>query len=142
MSRFATMLTVLTLAIAVAPVSAEPIKTETATPLMQQELPNVPGKSFTSAIVTFPPGSSAAPHRHGQAFVFAYVLEGTVRSQLGDEPVRIYTIGQSWSEPPGAHHVVTENVSAILPAKLLVIFIGDKGQALKTDDSTSPTNPN
>jgi hypothetical protein len=72
------------------------------------------------------------------AFVFAYVLEGSVRSQLGDEAIRTYVEGQSWSEPPGAHHLVTENVSATEPARLLVVFIGDKGQPLKSDDKTNP----
>lgn len=30
---------------------------ETLSPLLQQALPNVAGKTFTSAIVTFPPGA-------------------------------------------------------------------------------------
>jgi quercetin dioxygenase-like cupin family protein len=138
MSRFVSILTALTWISAVAPVCAEPVTAETVTPLMQQDLPNVPGKSFTSVIVTFPPGGRAAPHRHGQAFVFAYVLEGSVRSQLDNEPAGTYETGQSWSEPPGAHHLVTENVSATLPAKLLVVFISDKGEPLKSNDKTSP----
>jgi quercetin dioxygenase-like cupin family protein len=135
MQRLWTTLTALASLVAAVSASAEPAKHETVTPLVQQDLPNVPGKTFTSAIVAFPPGSRAAPHRHGQAFVFAYVLEGTVHSQLGDEPVRTYATGQSWSEPPGAHHVVTENVSATVPAKLLVMFISDTGQPLKSDDA-------
>src|SRR3954463_12075511 len=56
--------------------------TESLKPLLEQALPNVPGKSFTSAIFAFPPGARALPHRHGDAFVYAYVLDGTVRSQL------------------------------------------------------------
>jgi quercetin dioxygenase-like cupin family protein len=138
MPRFVVILTALTWFTAAVPVSAEPTKTETVSPLMQQDLPNVPGKSFTSVIVAFPPGGRAAPHRHGQAFVFAYVLEGSVRSQLDNESAGTYETGQSWSEPPGAHHLVTENVSATLPAKLLVVFISDKGEPLKSNDKTSP----
>jgi quercetin dioxygenase-like cupin family protein len=138
MSRFVALLTALISITAAVPASAEPSKTETVSPVMQQDLPNVPGKTFTSVIVTFPPGARAAPHRHGQAFVFAYVLEGTVRSQLADEPARTYATGQSWSEPPGAHHIMTENISATLPAKLLVVFISDKGEPLKSDDRTDP----
>ena len=41
--------------------------TEAFEPLLQQALPNVKGKTFTSAIIDFPPGVRAAPHRHGQA---------------------------------------------------------------------------
>jgi quercetin dioxygenase-like cupin family protein len=49
---------------------------ETLSPLLEQALPNVKGKTFTSAIANFPPGGRAVPHRHGKAFVYAYVLEG------------------------------------------------------------------
>jgi len=108
---------------------------ETLSPLLEQALPNVKGKTFTSAIVDFPPAARAVPHRHGKAFVYAYVLEGTVRSQLGGEPVRTYHQGENWVEAPGAHHVLTENVSRTRPAKLLVIFISDTGDKLKIDDS-------
>jgi quercetin dioxygenase-like cupin family protein len=138
MPRFVAILTALSWLTAAVPASAEPSNAETVSPLMQQDLPNVPGKTFTSVIVAFPPGGRAAPHRHGQAFVFAYVLEGSVRSQLDNEPAGTYATGQSWSEPPGAHHLVTENVSATLPARLLVVFISDKGDPLKSDDKTSP----
>jgi quercetin dioxygenase-like cupin family protein len=137
MSRFVVILTALTWFTAAVPVSAEPTKTETVSALMQQHLPNVPGKTFTSVIVAFPPGGRAAPHRHGHAFVFAYVLEGSVRSQLDNEPAGTYATGQSWSEPPGAHHIMTENVSATLPAKLLVVFISDTGEPLKSDDKAN-----
>jgi quercetin dioxygenase-like cupin family protein len=107
---------------------------ETLTPLLQQALPNVQGKTFTSAVVDFPPGARAVPHRHGEAFVYAYVLEGTVRSQLNDEPVRTYRQGENWVEPPGAHHVLTENTSRTERARLLVVFVSNTGEPLKVDD--------
>jgi quercetin dioxygenase-like cupin family protein len=111
--------------------------TETLKPLLQQALPNVKGKTFTSAIVDFPPNARAMPHRHGQAFVYAYVLEGTVRSQLEGKPVSTYHQGQNWVEPPGAHHVLTENTSPTKRAKLLVVFISNTGDKLKVDDPAS-----
>jgi quercetin dioxygenase-like cupin family protein len=107
---------------------------ETLAPLFQQVLPNVGGKTFTSAIVTFPPGAHAAPHRHGDAFVYAYVLEGAVSSQLEGEPAHVYHQGENWSEQPGAHHLATENTSQTEPAKLLVVFIATTGEQLKVDD--------
>ncbi|MEU1621648.1 cupin domain-containing protein [Streptomyces sp. NPDC005722] len=103
----------------------------------EQALPDVKGKSFTSAIVDYPPNGTTPPHRHGDAFVYAYVLKGTVRSQLAGEPVHTYRQGQFWVEPPGAHHVLAENVSATEPAQLLVVFISNTGEALKTDDPSS-----
>ncbi|WP_261994765.1 cupin domain-containing protein [Streptomyces sp. ME109] len=110
---------------------------ETLTPLLQQALPNVKGKTFTSAIVDFPPDASALPHRHGHAFVYAYVLEGTVRSKLDDKPVTTYHQGENWVEQPGAHHVLTENTSRTKPAKLLVVFVSNTGDKLKVDDPKS-----
>ena len=100
----------------------------------EEALPNVPGKTFTSAIVTFPPAARAVPHRHGDAFVYAYVLEGSVSSQLEGEPARVYHQGENWSEQPGAHHLATENTSTTEPAKLLVVFIATTGEQLKVDD--------
>ncbi len=107
---------------------------ESVAPRLQLPIPNLPGTTFTSAIVSFPPGAKAAPHRHGQALVYAYVLSGAVRSQLDDEPAKVYRTGDDWYEPPGAHHKVTENVSDSEPARLLVVFISPTGTPLKIPD--------
>ncbi|MDX2852412.1 cupin domain-containing protein [Actinacidiphila glaucinigra] len=120
-----------------ATVTASTRPSETFKPLLQQALPNVKGKTFTSAIVDLPPNASALPHRHGQAFVYAYVLEGTVRSQLDSKPVSTYHQGENWVEQPGAHHVLTQNTSRTEHAKLLVVFVSDTGDKLKLDDPKS-----
>ncbi len=91
--------------------------------------------------VDFAPGGRAAPHRHGQAFLFAYVLQGTIRSQLEGQPVQTFVAGQSWPEPPGSHHVLTENPSATEPAQLLVVFVADTGAELKTNDVEPGAKP-
>jgi quercetin dioxygenase-like cupin family protein len=104
---------------------------ETLAPRMQMALPGAPGKTFTSAIVSFPPGAKAAPHRHGEAFVYAYVLSGSVRSQLDDQPAKVYRTGEDWTEAPGALHRLTENTSKTVPARLLVVFVAPTGAALK-----------
>ena len=119
-------------ALAAATVSKPP--SETLSPLYEAALQNVDGKTFTSALVDFPPAARAAPHRHGEAFVYAYVLEGAVRSKVDDEPMRTYRQGENWIEQAGAHHVLTENTSTTAPAKLLVIFISNTGDRLKVDD--------
>ena len=74
------------------------------------------------------------PHRHGEAFVYAYVLDGTVASKLEGAPRRTYHRGENWVEQPGAHHVLTANTSRAKPAKLLVVFISNTGAKLKIDD--------
>jgi len=122
-----------------APVAATVSKppSETLTPLFTQPLPNIKGKTFTSAVITLPPAAHPAPHRHGSAFVYAYVLEGTVRSQVAGEPVRTFHQGENWVEQPGAHHQLTENPSQTEPAKLLVVFVSNTGDELKVDDPSS-----
>jgi quercetin dioxygenase-like cupin family protein len=117
-------------------VASEP-PSETLTPLLEQALPGVAGKTFTSAVVDFPPSGRAAPHRHGEAFLYAYVLEGAVHSVLDDKPDVTYHQGESWVEQPGTHHVLTENTSKTDRARLLVIFVSNTGDALKVDDPHS-----
>jgi quercetin dioxygenase-like cupin family protein len=112
--------------------SAQP--TESVFPLLERQLPNVPGESLTSVIVDFPPGARAVPHRHGDAFVYAYVLDGSVRSRLAGSPAHTYYEGQDWVENPGAHHLLTENTSRTETARLLVVFVDDTGAELKVDD--------
>jgi quercetin dioxygenase-like cupin family protein len=97
---------------------------ETVTVAADEAIPNVPGKRVVSVIVDYPPGASSAPHRHARsAFIYAYVLSGEIRSQVDDEPARVYRAGESWFESPGAHHRVSANTSDIKPARLLAVFI-------------------
>ncbi|MFC0438277.1 cupin domain-containing protein [Kutzneria buriramensis] len=105
--------------------------------LLQQALPNAEGKTFTSQIVDFPPGAAAPPHRHGQAFVYAYVLQGAVRSQVDDKPATTYHQGENWFEQPGAHHVVAANPSPTERAKLLVVYVSNTGDPLQANDPHS-----
>jgi quercetin dioxygenase-like cupin family protein len=117
------------------PVAAEQIK-----PVFQHELPDGKGKAMTVVEVNFDAGAKADPHRHGEAFVYAYVLSGAVRSQLAGEPARTYSAGESWFEPPGARHLLTENLSRTAPARLLAVFVADRDAPLKTPDSAKEPN--
>lgn len=107
---------------------------ETASLKFTQALPNAPGKSLSTLIVDFAPGAKARPHRHGDAFVYAYVLKGAVRSALDDGPPTTYRAGDDWFEPPGARHPLTQNASRTQTARLLVVFVANTGDALKTPD--------
>ena len=98
-------------------------------PLAAHALPNLEGKSMRVVTVSYPPGGTTPGHRHGQAFVYAYVLSGHVRTQVEGEPEKIVGPGESWFEMPGAHHMVSANASKTEPAKFLVVFIaGDKDE--------------
>ncbi len=46
------------------------------TPVFSQKLPNVPGKSLTAIVVSYPPGGKSTSHHHSGS-VFAYVLSGS-----------------------------------------------------------------
>jgi quercetin dioxygenase-like cupin family protein len=96
------------------------------TPVYEHELPNVPGKSIRGVLVEYGPGGSSEAHSHPpSAFIYATVLEGAIRSQVNDGPVKVYRAGESFSELPGDRHRVSANDSKTAPAKLLAVFVVD-----------------
>lgn len=106
---------------------------ETVTPNFMKEIPNVPGKSMIAAVVTYPPNGASPSHHHAKsAFIYAYVLEGEVRSSVDGSAPKIYKVGESWYEAPGAHHTISENASDSKPAKLLAVFVVDSGDKVLT----------
>jgi uncharacterized membrane protein YkgB/quercetin dioxygenase-like cupin family protein len=101
---------------------------ETVKTLFSEKLPNVPGKTLTVVSVDYRPGGFSTPHRHpASGFVFAYVLSGAIRSQVEGEPLGVYRVGQRWTEPPNAHHIVSANASKTKPARLIAYIIADDG---------------
>ena len=101
---------------------------ETVKQIFSQKLPNVPGKTLTVVQVDYRPGGFSAPHRHpASGFVFAYVLSGTIRSRVEGEPLGVYSAGQTWTEPPNSHHIVSANASKTEPARLIAYIIADDG---------------
>ena len=92
-------------------------------------LPNVPGKSIKGVLVEYGPGGFSKAHTHPQsAFIYATVLEGSIRSQVNDGPIKVYHAGESFSEMPGDRHGVSENGSKTRKAKLLAVFVVDTDQ--------------
>jgi len=81
--------------------------------------------------VTYGPGESSASHRH-PGITVAYVLEGEIRSKVGDAPEQTYTVGQMFFENPGEIHAVSGNASSTKPAKLLALLFAEKGKPLTT----------
>jgi quercetin dioxygenase-like cupin family protein len=95
---------------------------------------NVQGKSLVA--VEASPGGASAPHHHSDsAFIYAYVVSGQIVSQVEGQPEQIYRAGECWYETPGAHHLISRNVSNTEPAKLLAVFVVDtEDSALTTPD--------
>jgi len=102
----------------------------------KRAIPNVEGKSMVAVIVSYPPGGKSPAHHHApSAFIYAYVLSGRIRSKVGNEPAKVYKVGESFYEVPGSHHLVSENASSKEPASLLAIFVVDsKDTALTIPD--------
>ena len=97
--------------------------------LMKQSLADMAGKVATVLTVDYAPGAASDPHVHPGS-VFAYVLEGTVVTQLEGEQPMTYTKGQSWYESPKKPHVVSKNASVKEAAKLLVLLLSQEGEVL------------
>jgi quercetin dioxygenase-like cupin family protein len=101
--------------------------------VFRHTLPNAPGKTLTAVVVNYPPGGKSKPHHHA-GVIFAYVLSGAVRSQVNDEPARVYQAGENFFEDLNAHHRVSEDASETEPARLLAISVADDGATLTTYD--------
>ena len=99
---------------------------ETVTPVFSEALPNLPGNSLTAVVVDYAPGGASGSHRHAGS-VFAYVLDGAIRSQLDDGAEVVYQAGESFFEKPGTHHAVSANASTTEPARLLAIIGAETG---------------
>jgi quercetin dioxygenase-like cupin family protein len=99
-----------------------------------EKLANAPGKTLTVVSVNYAPGGKSPAHRHAGS-VFAYVLSGAIRSQnSATGPVKVYKAGESFFEPSGSQHLVSENASTTEPASMLVVFVADDGAQLTTFD--------
>jgi quercetin dioxygenase-like cupin family protein len=104
-----------------------------AEPLFSQKLTDLPGKTLSASRVTFPPGRVGAPHRHGGP-LYGYVLSGTLRTLLEGQPVTVYRAGESFFEPAGAHHVLSQSDDPGEPVQVLAILIADEDAAPTTYD--------
>jgi len=94
--------------------------------VFEHAIPNIKGKRLVAQVVSYPPGGKSLPHHHApSAFIYARVLSGTIRSQVGDEPVKVYQIGESFHELPGSHHRISENASDRDSASLLAVIVVD-----------------
>ena len=104
--------------------------------VFEHAIPNTEGKSMVAVVVTYPPGAKSPAHHHARsAFIYAHVLSGAIRSQVGDEPAKIYQAGEGFYELPGSHHGISENASDREPASLLAVFVVDsKDRPLTTPD--------
>ena len=94
--------------------------------VFERAIPNIEGKRIVAVVVSYPPSGRSPAHHHApSAFIYAHVLSGVIRSQVDDEPAKVYHAGEGFYEAPGAHHRVSENASDRDPASLLAVFVVD-----------------
>ena len=95
-------------------------------PLMSKDLTECPGKEGVMITVEYPPGHSDDIHRHN-AYVFVYVLEGSVVMQVKGGKEVALTPGQTFYEGPNDIHLVGRNASKTKSAKFVAFFVKNKG---------------
>jgi quercetin dioxygenase-like cupin family protein len=117
-------------------VSAHAQDPEQVNVVFRHEIPNAQGKKMVAVVVNYPPAGKSPAHHHAtSSFIYAYVLSGSIRSEVDNEPVKVYKVGESFSELPGSSHKISENASDKEPASLLAIFVVDsKDTVLTTPD--------
>jgi quercetin dioxygenase-like cupin family protein len=93
---------------------------------ISQTLPRMDGDHLEAKAieVTYQPGASSPAHSH-PCPVLVFVAEGTIRSQVNDEPERVYKVGEAFYETPNGVHRVSANASQTEPAKLIAFFVCD-----------------
>lgn len=84
--------------------------------------PVSPDGALTVFETVIPPGYAAPSHRHPGS-LFVYVLEGSIRSRIEDEPIVLHEADDSWFEPFGVEHSFFENASDMEPARFLIMRI-------------------
>ena len=89
---------------------------------MTKRLPDISGEEGLIETVVLSPGEVVPAHRHN-AGVFAYVLEGSIVTQLEGHKSQTVHTGEAFYESPEDVHTVTRNASATQPARLLVFFV-------------------
>jgi quercetin dioxygenase-like cupin family protein len=76
--------------------------------------------------VVYPPGGSEPIHRHN-AYVFVYVVEGSVVMQVRGGKEVTLNAGETFYEAPADVHVIGRNASKDKPAKFVAFLLKDKG---------------
>jgi mannose-6-phosphate isomerase-like protein (cupin superfamily) len=108
-------------------------ETAEITPLMSRDLPDIPGREVLIITVEKAPSVSepiyqffSTLHLRNNAHGFIYVLEGSMKMQVGNGKEVTLTKGQTWYEGPHDVHSMGRNVSTTEPVKFLVFFVKDK----------------
>jgi quercetin dioxygenase-like cupin family protein len=129
-SRIAAVVAIVAMvgAVGIEGLKAQPAPSVKRTVLLKQDM-TIPGREAVMAQVELPPGASEGKHTH-PAEVYGFVQEGTVTLEVDGQPTKAFKAGDVFSIGPGLVHQGHNKGSA--PAKLLVVFVAEKGKPLTT----------
>lgn len=100
----------------------------------EEKLANIAGNPLTTITVNYLPGRKPVVRVHAGS-IFVYVLSSAIRSEnSATESVKIYKTGESFFEPSGRKHLLSENASDTEPVSLLTVFAADDAAKLTTFD--------
>jgi quercetin dioxygenase-like cupin family protein len=105
---------------------AQPAPAAAVTQILVQPLADLPGREVRVSLVDRPPGSSSPPHRHPGHHTFGYVIEGSYEFAVDGQPARLLKAGDSFYEPPTAHHSTSRNPSSASRTKIIVFMLADQ----------------
>lgn len=143
LSRYGRLVAACAAALAVGAAAAQQSAPGRAPPtLFTAPLAEAPGHSLVVVELSFAPNANPAstPERHPPGHrhpgsVYVYVTHGAVRLGIEGQPVQVVRAGESFFEPPGAHHVINENASATEPARAIAVMLVPEGKPLVTRDA-------
>jgi quercetin dioxygenase-like cupin family protein len=101
--------------------------------VLSQPIAELDGNHLKATVedVTFAPGQGVTPHQHGCP-VIAYVVKGSIRSQIAGQELKTYKAGEAFYEDANTEHVVTTNASKTQPAEFVAFFLCDHDVPLTT----------
>ncbi len=107
---------------------AGPVAGINRTILLKQDS-TIPGREGIVVSVDIAPGTAEGRHTHA-ADVYGYVLEGSPTMERAGSPTVTYHAGEGFYIPAGVVHQGLNTSAA--PAKIVVVFIAEKGKPLTT----------
>ena len=114
--------------IATATLVAGPIAGINRTIVLKQDS-TIAGREGIVVSVDIAPGTAEGRHTHA-ADVYGYVIEGSPTMERAGSPTVTYHAGEGFYIPAGVVHQGLNNSTA--PAKIVVVFIAEKGKPLTT----------
>ncbi len=112
----------------IATAAEEPVK---ITEIFKRDHPEQADKEILVKRIELQPGASAPAHVH-PGMVTGYVESGKLEFQLKDGPLLKLKAGDTFFEPPGAHHMVAKNPDPAVKTVVIAFVENPKRAPLST----------